>query len=157
MIGHGQVHPPPHTSGMFSLKIAWMRIGGSAGAGAALRDRDQPVDRIAGLDPRVLVDHRVERAGDEQAAGVLGQLVADEGDLAGPARFLERAGDAAVAGADIVEAGEAGIGGEQRLRLAIGALGVVADLAQLDAPSARDIPRRGCGGSPSRAPRGRDS
>ena len=34
--------------------------------------------------------------------------------------------------ADIVEPGEAGIGGEQRPRLAVGALGIVADLAQFD-------------------------
>ena len=51
---------------------------------------------------------------------------------AGAPGLLERAGDAAVAGADIVEPGETGIGGEQRPRLAIGALGVVADLAQFD-------------------------
>src|SRR5580700_122545 len=86
---------------------------------------DEPIDGITCLDARILVDDGVDRAGEKEAARVLGHLVADEHGLGCAAGFIEGAGDTAIAGADVVDAGKAGIRLQERLRLTIGTIGVV--------------------------------
>ena len=117
---------------MFSLNTAWMRIGGRLGAGrrCAAWISQSTASRASTRGFWSMTASTVPAT--QQSPRVLGELVADEGDVAGTPGLLERAGDAPVAGADIVEPGETRIGGEQRPRLAIGALGIVADLAKLD-------------------------
>ena len=77
---------PGQISGMFSRKMAWIRTGTGSGLGSPRAAPQQPVDGLARLDPRVLVDHRIHGAREQEAAGMLGQLVADEHHLAAPGR-----------------------------------------------------------------------
>ncbi len=72
---------------------------------------------------------------------MLGQLVADEHHLAAPSCFVQRPGDAPIAGADIVDAAQPRAGGEQASGLVVAVLEIVADLAQLDDAQSREIVR----------------
>ncbi len=90
--------------------------------------REQDARRGAGLVARILVDDRVERAADQEPPRMLGQLMGDPDDLAGPPRRLQGVGDAAVAGAAAIDAAQIRMARQQLGRELARELAVVAAL-----------------------------
>ncbi len=65
---------------------------------------------------RVLVEHHVEGTAGKSGAGGAGQFVRDDAKDAGAVGGIQRLEQPGIAGAEIVEAGEIGMGLEQLLR-----------------------------------------
>src|SRR5689334_5330823 len=90
------------------LKPWRMFFEGSAANGAC-----QQSDSLAGFNPRILVDHRVHGAREQQGLGILGQFVADEDDGFAATAVVQRLANAGTAAADIVDAGKVRVPLEQ--------------------------------------------
>jgi hypothetical protein len=132
--------PKAASQGRFSRKITWLRTCSTPLVGlAAVAQVGEDAHAVHHRALRVLRDHRIQRAVDQQRPRVRREAVADEDRLARQARLVDGAPDAFGAAADVVDAGQVAVLLEQRPRLAVVLLGVVVALARAHHVHARAL------------------